>query len=346
MKNSFRTVLFLSAALVAAGCNSGKSAKTAPAAEDLQGGEKVVLINTAQAQTMEIIHSEVYSATVQANAVNNIAPQTGGRIQKLNVEVGDFVSKGQILAEMDRLQLDQTKLKLTNDSTELSRVRQLLAEGAVAQADFETLEMAYKVSKSTYNNLLENTILRSPISGVVTARNYDKGDMFGMTMPLYVVQEITPVKILVGISESDYTKVKKGDVVKITADAIPGREFQGRVNRIYPVMDAASHTFTAEVIVGNADRAVRPGMYVKVEVTFGVSDSVVVPDDAVVKQQGSGQRAVFVVNSDNTVTSRIVKVGKHFGTTYEIVEGLSEGETVATKGSNSLRSGSKIQIAD
>lgn len=346
MKQSIRTVLFLSAALVAAGCNSGKSAKTGAAAEDIQGGEKVVLINVAQAQTAEVVHSEVYSATVQANAVNNIAPQSGGRIQKLNVEVGDFVTKGQVLAEMDRVQLEQARLKLVNDSTELSRVRQLLAEGAVAKADFETLEMAYNVSRTTYANLQENTILRSPITGVVSARNYDRGDMFGMAQPLYVVQEITPVKILVGISESDYTKVKKGDVVSITADAIPGRTFQGRVNRIYPVIDAASHTFTAEVIVTNSDRALRPGMYAKVEVTFGVSDSVVVPDEAVVKQQGSGQRVVFVVNGDDTVTSRLVKVGRHKGTSYEITEGLSAGETVATKGSNSLRSGSKIRIAE
>lgn len=344
MKKSIRTVLFLAAAVLAAGCN-GKAAKNA---EEIVAAtqDKDVLINVARATTMDVPQDETYSSTVQANAVNNIAPQSGSRIQKLNVEVGDFVSKGQILAEMDRLQLEQSKLKLVNDSTELSRVKQLFEQGGVSKSDFEALELSYKVSKSSYENLLENVVLRSPISGVVTARNYDRGDLYAMTQPLYVVQEISPVKILVAVSESDYSKIKKGDVVKITADAIPGREFSGRINRIYPVMDAASHTFTAEVLVPNSDRALRPGMYVKVGVTFGVNHSVIVPDNAVVKQQGSGVRIVYLVQSDNTVKSSIVTLGRHFDSYYEILAGVEDGDVVATKGSASLRNGSTVKIAE
>ena len=344
MKKTIRTVLFLSAAFAAVACNSGKNANTTEAAAPV--AEKEYLINVATAHSQDVQQDEVYSSTVQANAINNIAAQLSLRIQKINVEVGDFVSKGQILAELDQIQLSQSKLKLINDSTELSRYRQLYAEGAVAQADFEALELAYKVSRSSYDNLLENTILRSPINGVVTARNYDKGDIYGMAQPIFVVQEITPVKILVGISESDYTKVKRGDLVTITADAVPGREFSGRVNRIYPTMDPASHTFTAEVTVPNSDRALRPGMYVKVAVTFGVNHSVVVPDNAVVKQQGSGQRIVYILQPDNTVKSSFVTLGRHFGTTYEILSGVEEGDVIATNGSANLRSGVQVKIAE
>lgn len=342
MKKSIKTVVLFSAALLALSCNNGNKSVNMVATVV----EEAPLVNVFTAISQDITHTEVYSSTVQANAVNNIAPQSPLRIQKINVEVGDFVAKGQVIAELDRLQLDQTKLKLVNDSTELSRIRQLYEEGAVSKSDFEAVELANKVSTSTYENLLENTILRSPISGVITARNYDRGDLYSMGMPIYVVQQITPVKILVGISESDYTKVKKGDSVSIKVDALPGKTFTGRINRIYPIMDAASHTFTVEIQVANHDRELRPGMYAEVEVVFGVNHSVVVPDNAVVKQQGSGQKFIYVLQPDNTVKFTQVTLGKHFDTNYEILSGIEEGDIVVTKGQESLNNGIKVRVAE
>ena len=89
------------------------------------------------------------------------------------------------------------------------------------------MELKYNVTRSQYANLLENTVLRSPVNGVITARNYDKGDMYGGS-PIYVVEQITPVKLYVGVSESDYTRVKKNDKVTLTADALPGKTFTGQ----------------------------------------------------------------------------------------------------------------------
>ena len=341
MNKIIRTMVFVSATALMASCGNGKKADSTAAA---QVEERATLISTATATRQEVPQTETYSSSVQAFAVNNIAPQTGGRIKTIKVDVGSFVEKNQLLAEMDAAQLDQARLKLVNDSTELSRLRSLYEEGGVSKSDFDAAEMAWKVSRRSYNNLLENTVLRSPISGVITARNYDQGDLYS-GQPIFVVQQITPVKLLVGISETDYTKVKKGDQVEITADAIPGRTFTGKVNKVYPTIDPTSHTFTTEVLVGNTDRALRPGMFARVKVEFGVNNSVVVPDEAVVKMQGSGQRSVYVVNSDNTVNSVIVKIGRHFDRYYEILEGLNEGDIVATKGSSSLKDGSKVEIS-
>lgn len=338
MKKTFNLTMLAALAILAAGCKPGQNAEAV--ADDEQ---KATFVEVARAVYAEVPQEETYSSTVQAYVVNNVVPQSGGRIKKINVEIGDFVQAGQVLAEMDRVNLVQSKLKLANDSTELVRLKGLFEEGGISQSDFEQMELAYKVSKASYDNLLENTILRSPVSGVITARNYDKGDMYAMAGPIYVVQQITPVKILVGISESDYTKVKKGDVVTITADALPGRTFEGKVNRLYPVVDPATHTFTVEILVQNSDRALRPGMYANVNVRFAVNNSIVVPDGALVKQQGSGQKLVYVVQSDNTVKSIVVKPGRHFGSTYEVLEGLSEGDTVVTKGQTALKNGSKVE---
>lgn len=341
MKTKFNLLIAIGIALVVSSCgNPKKTTDSQEVAEEV----KAVRIDTATAVLMDVPQTDVYTSTIQANIVNNIAPQSVSRIQKINVEVGDFVSKGQILAEMDRVQLNQARLKLANDSTEFSRIKGLYEEGGISKSDYDAVELGYKVSRSSYNNLLENTVLRAPVSGVITARNYDKGDMYSMGKPIYVLQQITPVKLLVGISESDYTVVKKGDNVSITVDAIPGETFSGRINRIYPTMDAASHTFTTEVVVNNYDRKLRPGMYARVNVSFGVNKSVVVPDNAIVKQQGSGQRFVFVVQPDGTVKSNVVKLGKHFDTSYEILEGVQDGDIIATKGSASLKDGSKVEF--
>ena len=330
-------------ALLLCACGQKKTSETA--VDPMMAAMNATpVVSVSAAVRQEVPQDAVYSSTVQANVVNNIAPQSGGRIQKLNVEVGDFVAAGQVLAEMDRVQLDQAALKLKNDETELARVKQLLDEGGVSQSDYEALELAFNVSKTSYANLLENTILRAPVGGVVSARNYDRGDMYAMAQPIYTVQQITPVKLLVPISEKDYTRVKRGDKVSLTVDALPGKTFTGSIVRLYPTMDAATHTFNAEVRVPNANRELRPGMYARVTVDFGASDSIVIPDAAVIKQQGSGQRIVYVLGADNTVSIRMVEPGRHFGTNYEILSGLEEGEQVLTGGHTNLKSGDKVEV--
>ena len=335
-----RTIIYVAAAVMAVSCgnNNSKTAEQPQAAE-----VRLPNVTIMAASYKDVPQSDVYTANVEAYAKNNIAPQSPSRIQKIYVEVGDFVRAGQIVAKMDEVSLNQSKLSMANDSLEYSRIKKLYEQGGVSKSDFDAMELKYNVTRSQYQNLLENTILRSPVSGVITARNYDQGDMYGGS-PIYVVEQITPVKLYVGISEMDYTRVKKNDTVTLTADALPGKTFTGRIARIYPTIDAATHTFTAEVNVANGDRLLRPGMYARVTVNFGSNHSIVVPDDCVVKQQGSGVRSVFVLQADNTVKEVVVTLGRHFGTEYEILSGISEGDNVVVKGQTSLKNGSKVNV--
>ena len=164
--------------------------------------------------------------------------------------------------------------------------------------------------------------------------------------PIYVVEQITPVKLYVGVSESDYTRVKKNDKVTLTADALPGKTFTGRIARIFPTIDPATHTFTVEVDVANADRVLRPGMYARVNIDFGTNHNIAVPDDCIVKQQGSGVRSIFVLQSDGTVKESVVTLGRHFGTEYEILSGISAGDKIVVKGQASLKNGSKVNVQE
>ena len=339
MKSFLLKLLPLALAVAACSGNQSSESKSGVPAE-----KQAVLVEVQTVGFANVPQVSSYSSSVQAYATNNIMPQQGGRIRKINVEVGDYVGKGQILAEMDRLQLDQLALQVQNDDIEYARLKTLYEEGGVSQSDFETAELGYKLRKSNYQNLEENTILRSPLTGYVTARNFDVGDMFAMTAPLFTIQQVTPVKLLVGISESEYTLVKKGDKVDITVDALPGRTFEGKVNRLYPTIDPLTHTFSAEVLVQNSDRVLRPGMYAKVSVTFGDTERIVIPDMAIVKQSGTGQKFVFVLEQDGTVTMTPVTLGRHMGAEYEVLEGLSEGATIITKGHATLRTGDKVEV--
>ena len=304
-----RFFIFAGTLAMVAGCGNGNSSSTT--AEQQTAQERIASVSVMAVTAKDVPQEDVYTSTVEAYATNNIAPQSPSRIQKIYVEVGDFVRAGQIVAKMDDVSLNQTRLSMTNDSLEYHRLKGLYEEGGVSKSDLDAMELKYNVTRSQYENILENTILRSPISGVISARNYDRGDMYTGN-PIYVVEQITPVKLLVGISEADYTKVKKHDSVEITVDAIPGRTFAGRISRIYPTIDPSTHTFTSEIQVANADHALRPGMYARVKVLFGVNHSVTVPDNCIVKQQGSAIRSVYVLQEDNTVSGRAVTLGRQF----------------------------------
>ena len=302
----------------------------------------VVSVVTAQAEDVEI--NNTYTSNIEPYATNNIVSQTAGRIVSINAEVGSQVRKGQVLAKMDDVNLTKTRLQIVNDSTELARLTELYNIGAVSQADYDLATLSLNLAKKTYYNLAENTYLRSPINGVVTARNYDKGDMYSMAQPIFVVEQIVPVKMLINVSESLFTQVHKGMEFDINVEAYPGETFKGKVNLIYPTVSATTHTFPVEVVCQNNDQRLRPGMFARVTATFGVNHHVVVPDQAVVKQQGSGEHFIYVLQPDNTVKYTLVEVGKRLGNRYEIISGINEGVQIVTEGQVRLKDGIAVQV--
>lgn len=302
----------------------------------------VVSVVTATAEDVDITNT--YTSNIEANAINNIVSQTAGRINTIYVEVGDKVAKGKLLAQMDDVNLAKSRLQYVNDSIELDRLTELHKIGGISQADYDLAKMSLNIQKKTYANLLENTKLRSPISGVVTARNYDMGDMYSMALPIFVVEQITPVKMLINVSESQFTQVHNGMEFEVRADAYPEEVFKGKVNLIHPTINVNTHTFPVEVVVPNNDQKLRPGMFARVTATFGSNHHVVVPDVAVVKQLGSGEHFIYVLKEDNTVKYQLVELGKRLGNRYEIVSGINEGDKIVVEGQVRLKDGVAVTV--
>ena len=148
----------------------------------------IVRIETVSAQDVEQISE--FTATVEANISNNIAPQNPVRIEKLFAEVGDHVKAGQLLVKMDETNLKQTKIQLDNQELEFKRIDELYKVGGASKSAWDAQKTQLDVSRATYKNLQENTQLLSPITGIVTARNYDSGDMYSGGSPIFTVEQI------------------------------------------------------------------------------------------------------------------------------------------------------------
>lgn len=287
MKKSIQLVALL-LTVVMGSCTGGK---------DKAATEHVVekpKVKVADVKARPVDQIQEYTATVEAEAKNNIAPSSPVRIDQIFVEVGDRVSKGQKLVQMDAANLKQTKLQLDNQEIEFNRMDELYKVGGASKSEWDASKMQLDVQRTAYKNLLENTSLVSPINGVVTARNYDNGDMYSGGNPVLVVEQITPVKLMINVSESYFTQVKKGEPVDVKLDVYGDEIFKGTINLIYPTIDAATRTFPIEIKLDNRDQRVRPGMFARATLNFGTADNVVVPDLAIVKQAGSGDRYVYV----------------------------------------------------
>ncbi len=296
------------------------------------------------AQMEEIDIRQTYPSVLEANAINNLVPLVGERIDKINVNISDFVKKGQVLVEMNTLKYEQARLKNLQEKKSYERLMALEKEGAVTTQDMENAALAYEVDEKVLQELKKNTFLYAPMDGVISAKNFDEGDVFSGSMPLIRIEQINPLKLHINVSEAYYSLLSKKNNVSISLDAYAGRKFDAEISRIYPVVDASSHTVTVELKVPNKDYLIRPGMYAKVDVLFAKKKSLVVPDIAILKQQGSGRSYVYVLDANYRAMMRFVDLGGHQGDKIEILSGLKEGEKIVVEGQHSLKEGEEVEL--
>lgn len=332
------SLAFLSAGLLAS-CSSSSSSK----ATEEQSADTVRLVEVAPAEMRALNLSEEFTAQLEAKVVNNITAQAGGRLKQLLVKVGDRVGAGQAVARMEATQASQAQIQLADAKTNFARMDELYKVGGVSKAQWEQAKSAVDQAKLAYGNAAENTVLRSPISGFVTAKNYDNGDMTSPQLPVVVIQQIAPVKAVIGVSEQYYSYLKKGAAATLSVDALGEETFSGIVTNIFPTLDPVTHTVSTEIEVANKDLKLRPGMYARVHLDFGTKEALTVPDKAIVRQAGSGARYVYVFSGGKAVY-RAVELGQQQGDLYEVVSGLNAGDQVITSAPSNLKNGLSVKL--
>ena len=337
---AFRILGIALCSMLVMACGQKKqTAAVGPMAPDPNAKPLVKLAKVVEEPVDQLL---VYSATIVGEVKNNIAPSAPGRISRIKVEVGDNVKKGQILVEMDETTLSQQEMQLKNLETEFNRIDQLYQVGGVSKSEWDNVKLQLEVARKSFQTLKENTRLESPIDGVVTARNYDNGDLYG-GQAILVVQKMAPVKLTINVSEQYYSKVKKGDAVSIELDAYPGETFKGKVSLIYPTIDAMTHTFPVELNVANEDLKLRPGMFARATLNLGTLNHVVVPDLAIDKRAGSGDRFVYVYKDGKVYYSK-VELGQRLGDRYELLSGVENGAEIVIAGLSKLADGKEVEV--
>lgn len=285
-----------------------------------------------------------YTGNIEPFVKNNISSSTAQRVEKIFVEVGTNVKKGQLLVQMENINYANARIQLENLKTDLARTEALYKAGGISQQQYEQLKTQVKVAEENISNLDRNTKLLSPINGVVTARNFDNGDLT-MGQPILVVMQLQPVKIMIAVSEEFYPVVKAGTPVEITLDVYEGKKYSGKVSLVYPTIDPTTRTFQVQVSIANHSMEIRPGMFARAKVELGSKKRVVVPDKAVIKQQGTNDKYVFVLDGD-VVKYVKVEVGRRVGAKYEILSGLEAGQRVVVAGATNLIDNSRVKVTE
>lgn len=300
-----------------------------------------------------IARSTTYTAHLEAVREVHLASASPGRIERIHVDVGGRISKGDLLVEMDRTQLHQARVQLQSLEKDYKRIDTLRRVGSVSQQQYDQLRTQYELAESNVAFLEENTRLVAPFAGTVSERHFEAGEMFsgapntpeGKAAILSLVQG-GELKALVHVSERFFPHVQEGMPVSITSSIYPGEEFTGRVHLVYPVVDAASRSFRVEVLVPNPGERLRPGMFARARFELDQVEAFVVPSLAVLKLQGSDERYVFL-EKDGRAHRHVVRIGERFDDMVEILSDEMEvGDRLIVAGQARLLDGVEVRVQE
>ena len=304
---------------------------------------EVVELTTLHSQ--EIQREISLSSNLMGYETVNVAPSVTGRIENIFVEVGDRVSKGQELVRMDETQYKTTKISMVNLETEKNRIEMLLKTGSATQQQYDQIIAQYNSTKEQLEFLEKNTYVKAPFSGVISAKNYETGELYS-GQPIVVLTQVDKLKTLVAIPESYIPQIKKGMKLTLRSSVYPDKEFPATIEVVYPTLDASSHTFQVKVVIPNGSGLLRPGMYVTTTLGLQKETVLMAPYSTVLKLIGANDRYVFI--NDNGHAKRVtVEMGQRVGDLVEIIAPeIVDGVELVTKGEARLIDGVKIKTQD
>lgn len=334
------SVLALAITLMAACGGKGENRQATTTKKE---AEKVK-VETLQSQ--RIAKQLELSSTLEGYETMNISPSITGHIEHIYVQVGSRVQKGAMLVRMDQTQLNTTRINLNSTKTELDRVTALKASGSVSEQVYDQTKAGYDQLVETERFQNENTFVRAQFSGVISAKNYEDGEMY-TGAPILTLTQISRLKAIINIPETYYPLVKQGMKVDVHSDIYPDKTFPATIEIVYPTVDPTSHTFQAKLNIPNGSEKIRPGMFVRTTLPLGQIDAIVVPYQSVLKLTGSNDRYVFT-NHNGTAHRVAVTLGQRFDDRIEIIPvtpgDLKEGDQLVITGQARLVDGAKLEI--
>lgn len=280
----------------------------------------------------------------------NLGAQTTARIKKIFVEEGSIVNEGDLLFQMDDTQLAQAKIQYDVAKDDFDRTKPLLEQGSISKQSYDRIKAAYESAEYSYKLLLTNTQFQAPFAGVITAKKMNEGEIFmlapaGGAPSIVTLMQINTLKLKVSISEKYFKNIKLGQKAVLNVDAYPNYTFDGVVSNINPTITPSTRTFDVEIKVPNSKNMLRPGMYVKAQLSIGTEKIIAAPRSSVLRLAASNAYYAFVIEKD-IAKRRTLKLGEEFNEIVEITEGLAVGDKIVTTGQGLLKDNSRVVIKE
>jgi len=342
MKRLFYPVLLFA---IITGCKTEKSHEVQTTSE------KSIKITTQQVRTENESLQLEFSGIVEPSQTIPLTFRTSGTVEKVLVEEGDFVKKGQLLATIDEtdarnmLEITQSKYQQALDA--YNRLKSVYDKGSLPEIKWVEMETNLSQAKSSLElakNNLEKCKLISPSSGIIGKRNIEPGmSSINLTgTPLEIV-DLKTVHIKIPVPEKEVSKIKKGLNADISVAALGNKHFEGKIINVSPVADKFSRTYDAKIEINNPGFELKPGMVCDVNLHLQLDNSIVLVPYPSVTRDENGNAFVFLVDKINKkAVKQLVETGNYVGSDVEILAGLTEGQEIVCDGKYKLSDNSLI----
>lgn len=354
-------VMAVVAALALAGCggkpeqdaadDKGGTEQAGADAKGKDGKDKApdavpVEVVTASKQTV----NASYAGTANLDAPNEavVTAKSSGVMVAQLAEEGDVVRKGQVLARIDperaRLEVQRNQATVNKLSNNFRRAQELLAQKLISAEAHDQIRFDLESARASLDMArleLAYTEVTAPISGVVAQRMIKQGNLVALNAPVFRIVNNQALEAVMNVPEREMAVIKPGLPVRMLVDAVPGQVFEGRVDRVSPVMDAGSGTFRVTSVF-DGGQVLRPGMFGRLEIVHDRRENVLtVPRTALLDDESDP--AVYVVRDGKSVRAA-VKTGYGNGEFIEVVSGLKAGDKVITAGKVAVRDGALVSV--
>lgn len=318
---------------------------------DKKDDELMVPVEIAAIKIGDIAAYFTGTATIEAEEETEVVAKVGGVVEKILVEEGDYVEAGDVLAKLDdekiAVQLEQARANLQKLKTAYERYQDLHEKQLISTEIFQQSRYEYEYQQAAYDLAkldLDYTSIRTPIGGVVAERFVKVGNMILPNQATFRVTSQDPLIAVLHVPERQLQRLRVGQRAMLHVDAHGRQEFEGRIDRISPVVDPGTGTIKITVEVRDRTRQLRPGMFARLKIIYNVHAGVLMaPKDAILAEDR--ESAVFVVR-DSVAYRQFIEVGYENSTHVEILDGLNPGDTVVTTGKGSLKDSTKVEIVD
>lgn len=322
------------------------------------------VVTTARAMRGDVPEQLGLTGNVRPRNEVDVAARVGGRIEAVLAQVGDRVSRGQVLATIEHRELAWqaqaadaavavARASLEGARLERERADVLVRAGSISIAQADAVRVKHELalaqlaqaeaSAGLAAERVANARIEAPISGTVTRRPVDVGANVTPLTTLFTIQDVTSVKVESSVSPAVFSRLRVEAPATITADELPGRVFRGRVVRISPSLDPQTRRAPVEILVERADGLLVPNSFVRADLTVAVlSDVVVIPREAI--QETSEGPTVFRI-AGGRAESIHPRLGPRDGARAAVLDGLAAGDEVVVRGAATLAPGTEVQVA-